>query len=314
MREPAPAKVNLYLHVTGRRADGYHLLDSLAVFGPAADALEMAEGALSLQVTGRFAAGLVGEGAAGLVGEGAAGLVGEGAAGLVPDAAAGRPAGDDNLVLRAARALAAAAKVEPRGALALDKALPVASGIGGGSADAAAALRLLNRAWRLGWDGGRLRMVAAPLGADVPVCVESRPARMAGVGELIGPAPGLPALALLLVNPGVALATPSVFRARQGGFSPPASLPAAWADAAAMADDLRRLGNDLEAAAVGLCPPIAEVLAAIAGRPGCLLARMSGSGATCFGLFAHAAAARAAAAAMPAAWWAHAGPLYEAPA
>ena len=280
--EAAPAKVNLYLHVLGRRDDGYHLLDSLAVFGPAADWLTLEDGPLALRVTGRFAAGLAAEG--------------------------------DNLVLRAARALAAAAGVEARGALVLDKALPVASGIGGGSADAAAALRLLNQAWGLGWGAERLRAVAAPLGADIPVCVASGPARMGGVGEVIDAAPGLPELALLLVNPGLALATPAVFRARSGGFSPAAALPAAWSDAAAMAADLRRATNDLEPAAIGLCPPIAEVLAAIGAQPGCLLARMSGSGATCFGLFARGDAAAAAARAMPVPWWAHAGPLYEAPA
>lgn len=282
MREAAPAKVNLFLHVVGRRADGYHLLDSLAVFGSAADALVLDPGALSLRVTGRFAAGLSGEA--------------------------------DNLVLRAARALAAAAGVEPSGALLLDKMLPVASGIGGGSADAASALRLLNRAWGLGWSSAQLRDVAEPLGADIPVCVESAPARMGGVGELISAAPRLPPVAMLLVNPGVALATPAVFRARHGEFSAPATLPEAWPDAGAMAADLRGCRNDLEVAAISLCPVIADVLMAIATQPGCLLARMSGSGATCFGLFAREDTARAAAAALAPGWWAQAGPLYEAPA
>jgi 4-diphosphocytidyl-2-C-methyl-D-erythritol kinase len=140
------------------------------------------------------------------------------------------------------------------------------------------------------------------------------PARMGGVGEVIGAAPHLPPVALLLVNPGVALATPAVFRARESGFSAPAPLPVAWTDAAAMAADLRGLRNDLEAAAISLCPVIADVLAAIAAQPGCLMARMSGSGATCWGLFAGTEAAQAAAMAMPPAWWAQAGPLYEAPA
>ena len=282
MHEAAPAKVNLYLHVLGRRGDGYHLLDSLAVFGPAADQLTLVDprAPLALDVAGAFAAGLHGEA--------------------------------DNLALRAARALAAAACVAPRGALLLDKILPVASGIGGGSADAAAALRLLNRAWGLGWTPGQLLPVAAALGADVPVCIESRAARMGGVGDVIAAAPRLPPVWLLLVNPGVALATPAVFAARSGDFSPPAQLPDSWPDAAAMATNLRACGNDLERSAASLCPPIAGVLAAIAGQPGCLLARMSGSGATCFGLFARQARAQAAAAAMPAAWWASAGPLYEA--
>ncbi len=280
--EAAPAKVNLFLHVLGRRPDGYHLLDSLAVFGPAADRLILEDGPLALRLAGGFAAGLADE--------------------------------TDNLVLRAARALASAAGLPALGALTLEKSLPVASGIGGGSADAAAALRLLNLAWGLGWPADRLREVAAPLGADIPVCVESVPARMGGVGEVIAAAPTLPKVALLLVNPGPALGTPAVFRARAGAFSAPAELPTAWSDAATMAADLRACGNDLQEAAIRLCPPIAEVLAAIAAQPGCLLARMSGSGATCFGLFAQEASARAAASAMAKDWWASAGPLYEAPA
>lgn len=274
MLEDAPAKVNLYLHVTGRRADGYHLLDSLAVFGPAADSLH-AEPAqeLSLVLDGPFGEALAAE--------------------------------PDNLVLRAARALA------PRGAaLRLIKRLPVASGIGGGSADAAAALRLLNRLWGAERDESALARLAAPLGADIPVCIASRPALMQGIGEVIRPAPQLPECGLLLVNPGVPVATPAVFRARQGEFTPPATLPESWPDAAAMAADLRRLTNDLESAALSLCPAIAEVLAALRAQPGCLLARMSGSGATCFGLFATPAGAAAAARAMPTGWWASGGGLY----
>lgn len=282
LREAAPAKVNLFLHVTGRRADGYHLLDSLVVFGPAADELHGASALdLSLRVDGPFGAALVAE--------------------------------PDNLVLRAARALAAHGGVAPRAALTLLKRLPVASGIGGGSADAAAALRLLDRAWGLATPEAELHGLALGLGADVPVCLASRPARMQGVGEVILDAPRIPSCGLLLANPGIALATPAVFRARSGPFTPPAGLPPSWADAAAMAADLRALGNDLQAPAIALCPVIAEVLAAIAAQPGCLLARMSGSGATCFGLFATAAAAQAAAAALPTAWWRSGGGLYEAP-
>lgn len=277
--EPAPAKVNLYLHVTGRRADGYHLLDSLVVFGPAADA-----------VTARPASGLT------------LTVGGPQAAALAAEA--------DNLVLRAARALAAAAGLPPHAALHLDKRLPVASGIGGGSADAAAALRALNRLWELRWDEARLAAIGATLGADIPVCVGARPARMAGIGELLTSAPALPECGLLLVNPGVALATLAVFHARRGGFTPAASLPAGWADATAMASDLSRLRNDLEASAVALCPAVTEVLAALRATSDCLLARMSGSGATCFGLFADAAGAARAGAALPAAWWRAAGGLY----
>ncbi|MBB3899304.1 4-(cytidine 5'-diphospho)-2-C-methyl-D-erythritol kinase [Roseococcus suduntuyensis] len=279
LEEAAPAKVNLFLHVTGRRADGYHLLDSLAVFGPAADLLTAtpAEG-LSLALEGPFGAALQAE--------------------------------PDNLVLRAARALAAAAGVAPRAALTLRKHLPVASGIGGGSADAAAALRLLNRMWGAGLDDAALRALAAPLGADVPVCVASSPARMQGVGELVSPGPRLPPCGLLLVNPGVPLATPAVFRARAPGFSAEARLPAAWPDAAAMAADLAHLTNDLEAPARALCPEVGEVLAALTALPGALLARMSGSGATCFALFATPAEAHAAEGLLPAQWWRSGGGLY----
>jgi len=280
--EAAPAKVNLFLHVTGRRADGYHLLDSLAVFGPGFDTLAaaLADG-LSLVLDGPFGTALAAEA--------------------------------DNLVLRAARALAARAGVSPRAALTLTKRLPVASGIGGGSADAAAALRLLNRLWGAGLGEAALMELAAPLGADVPVCVPSRPARMQGVGEVLGAAPRLPECGLLLANPGLPLATPAVFQARAAsgaGFSPEAALPAAWPDAATMARDLARLSNDLEAPAIALCPPIAEVLAALRALPGALLARMSGSGATCFALFATPAAAQAGAGLLPAAWWRAGGGLY----
>jgi 4-diphosphocytidyl-2-C-methyl-D-erythritol kinase len=280
LREFAPAKVNLYLHLTGRRADGYHLLDSLAVFPAVGDWLRAAPAdALSLTVEGPFGAALADD--------------------------------PDNLVLRAARAL----RPDGGARIALEKHLPVASGIGGGSADAAAALRLLGRLWGVaaapeaGALAGALAMALA-LGADVPVCLGNRAARMGGVGEVLTAAPGLPACGMALVNPGVSLATASVFRARQGGFSAPAVLPVAWPDVVAMAGDLARLRNDLEPPAIALQPVIGTVLAALVAAPGCLLARMSGSGATCFGLFANAAAAEAAARALARpGWWCWGGAL-----
>jgi 4-diphosphocytidyl-2-C-methyl-D-erythritol kinase len=267
--EAAPAKVNLFLRIIGRRADGYHLLDSLAVFPQIGDRLTVApaEG-LSLAVEGAFAGALAAEA--------------------------------DNLVLRAARALAAAADIVPRAALTLEKRLPVASGIGGGSADAAAALRLLTRFWRVRVP---LTGIAAGLGADVPVCLAARAARMTGVGEVLGAAPRLPRFGLVLVNPGGAVATPAVFKARAGGFSASAILPAAWPDAAAMAADLAALGNDLQAPALALHPPIGAALAALAAAPGQLLTRMSGSGATCFALFPDAPAAETAAARLARPGW-----------
>lgn len=278
--EHAPAKVNLFLHVTGRRADGYHLLDSLVVFAGVADTLHAgAAESLNLTLTGPFASALAPE--------------------------------PDNLVLRAARALAEAAGVRTGAALVLTKNLPVASGVGGGSADAAAALRLLASRWGIGAGAADLSAVAARLGADVPVCLDARPARMAGAGEALAPAPALPPCGMALLNPGVPVATAEVFRRRSGSFSPPADLPAGWADAAAMAADLARLRNDLEPPAIALCPSVGAALAALQAVPGCLLARMSGSGATCFGLFATQPEAEAAAVALRRpGWWTWGGGLF----
>ena len=274
----APAKVNLYLHVTGKRADGYHLLDSLAVFPCMGDLVEVeAANELSLSLGGAFGAALQAE--------------------------------PDNLLLRAARALAPG-----RGArLRLEKNLPVASGIGGGSADAAAALRALGELW--GITHADLPGIALQLGADVPVCLASRPARMQGIGEILTPAPLLPAFGMALANPGVAVPTPAVFKARIGGFTPPPALPAMWPDAAAMTADLRQCGNDLQAAAISIQPVIGDVLAALAALPGALLARMSGSGATCFALFNTPGEAQAAAAMLAArsGWWCWGGGLYQPP-
>lgn len=278
LTEAAPAKVNLYLHVVGRRADGYHLLDSLAVFPGAADTVQARPSdTMTLEITGPCGNGL--------------------------------GSGPDNLVLRAAQSLAAAAGVAAGAQLTLEKRLPVASGIGGGSADAAAALRVLARLWDLRLPTDRLHMIAQNLGADVPVCLANRPARMQGIGEILAPAPGLPACGMVLLNPGAAVSTPAVFRARQSAFSGFPQLPAAWPDAAAMAADLAQLGNDLEAPAMALCPAITPVLDWLRARPGCLLARMSGSGATCFGLFANAATAAGVAAQAPVSWWAWGGAM-----
>jgi 4-diphosphocytidyl-2-C-methyl-D-erythritol kinase len=276
--EFAPAKVNLHLHVVGRRADGYHLLDSLVVFAGVGDWLFVSPADdLSLSVTGPFAAGLETEA--------------------------------DNLVLRAARGLAAHAGVRPTGKLVLEKNLPVASGIGGGSADAAAALRLLCRSWRV--EPGAAAQVVAGLGADVPVCLAGEAASMAGVGEILRAVPPLPDLGIVLVNPGVAVSTPSVFRARTGGFSEPAILPAdGWRDVDALIATLRETRNDLEPPARLHAPVIGDVLGALAAAPGCRLTRMSGSGATCFGLFPTSVAAREAARTIVRdGWWVWGGGL-----
>lgn len=260
--EVAPAKINLALHVTGRRDDGYHLLDSLVVFAGDGDRVTVTRApAPSLRVSGPFAAEV--------------------------------PSGPGNLCLRAA-ALAGASV-----AIHLDKRLPVASGIGGGSADAAAVLRALAR------QGVPLPDAPERLGADVPVCLAGRPARMQGVGERLAPLPPLPPLFMVLVNPGISLATPAVFARLSRRENPglPALPPVL--DGPGFLKWLRGCRNDLQDAAVALVPEIAAVLAALEAQ-GAALARMSGSGATCFGLFSSRTAAEAAARALARGrpgWW-----------
>ncbi|GAB6967077.1 4-(cytidine 5'-diphospho)-2-C-methyl-D-erythritol kinase [Komagataeibacter kakiaceti JCM 25156] len=290
LHELAHAKINLYLHVTGRREDGYHLLDSLAVFAGAADELELTRGAglggnVNLRVEGSFSPGLQGDQA-------------------------------DNLIVRAGRLLCEHVGPDvvrhlPDVDIVLRKELPVASGIGGGSADAAAALRLLRDVWKLSIPRQQFLMLATRLGADVPVCVEQLAARMEGIGEELSSAPRLPECGIMLVNCGQSVSTPQVFRARDPGFTPRADLPAQWNTLADMVRDLSTQTNDLQDAACAICPEIADVLAALRAAPGCRLARMSGSGATCYALFDSPAAARAARAGVQRAkWWVWAGDLY----
>ncbi len=280
LTESAPAKVNLYLHLRGRRADGYHLLDSLAVFPAVGDRLSVVPGqGLSLEIGGPFGAGLTAE--------------------------------PDNLVLRAARALAEAHGLAPVAALRLEQHLPVASGIGGGSSDAAAALRLLARLWDVAIPDG----LALSLGADVPVCLGApEPRCMAGIGERLSPAPPMPGFWMVLVNPGAAIATGAVFAAVEQRAMPPGPPPPSLADFDALTDWLSRQRNDLQPAAVSICPPIAEVLAALgsAESGGAPLARMSGSGATCFALHAGEAGAEAQAERLRRSrpgWWVVAAPV-----
>jgi 4-diphosphocytidyl-2-C-methyl-D-erythritol kinase len=256
--ESAPAKVNLTLRVLGRRADGYHDIESLVAFADVGDRLALTPGdALTLTV------------------------VGLGAAQTGAEA--------DNLVSKAARALAARVPGLRAGAFRLDKNLPVAAGLGGGSADAAAALRLLAKANKLAADDPRLHDAARAIGADVPVCLDPRPRVMRGIGKILSAPLPLPRLHALLVNPGVAVPTKSVF----SGWKPPANARR-LADHAALPkmqneeqllDWLASEANDLEAPAIALEPSIAEVLTSLRGATGCRLARMSGSGATCFALF-----------------------------
>jgi 4-diphosphocytidyl-2-C-methyl-D-erythritol kinase len=279
----APAKVNLYLHITGRRADGFHELDSLFVRADIGDRLRLCAAAgLALTVDGPFAPALASTGAGA------------------------------NLVLSAARRLASHLGREPGAAIHLEKNLPVAAGLGGGSADAAAALRGLAALWQADVPDNELRLLAAGLGADVPACLTRHPLQVSGIGEQLRPAPELPPAWLVLANPGLALGTADVFARRAGGFSRAMPLDRPPADAATLAGALLARRNDLETAAIALVPQIADVLAALAGEAGILLARMSGSGATCFGLAATAADAEAAASRIGAAhpaWWVVAAPM-----
>jgi 4-diphosphocytidyl-2-C-methyl-D-erythritol kinase len=281
--ESAPAKVNLTLRVLGRRADGYHDIESLVVFADLGDRLMLTpDDDLALRVVGPRAV------------------------------QSGAEA--DNLVLKAARALAARVAGLRAGAFRLEKNLPVAAGLGGGSADAAAALRLLARVNNLSPDDPRLAQAARATGADVPVCIDPRPRVMRGIGEILSAPLPLPRLPAVLVNPGVAVATKLVFAGWRPSTNPARALAGA-ADFAGSATGvsehellewLAREGNDLEAPAIVLAPPIADVLASLRGVAGCRLARMSGSGATCFALFSSAAQAAAAASDLRARfpdWW-----------
>lgn len=277
------AKINLCLHVTGQRADGYHLLDSLVVFAGIGDGLRATRAdRLSLSLDGPFASQV--------------------------------PAGEDNLVLRSARLVAGGQGF----ALHLTKRLPPASGIGGGSADAAAAIRAVMRLRAMAGESTPLPPETGAeitrLGADVPVCLASHPARMRGIGEELSWLPPLPEVHVVLVNPGTEVPTPAVFRALSNKENPPLppELPA-WADAAALASWLGETRNDLEAPARGIAPVIATVIAALSGQPGALFARMSGSGATCFALFSKEAEAAEAAETLGARhpeWWVSAGQIY----
>ncbi len=265
----APAKINLTLHVTGRRADGYHLLDSLVVFAPFGDELVLSPAErLSLVVDGPRARGV--------------------------------PTGDDNLVLRAARLLDGTAGA----ALRLTKSLPAASGIGGGSADAAAALRGLGRLWGLdvlhtgpgpGGERRGLWQEILCLGADIPMCLESASCRVRGVGERLDRVADLPPIPALVINPGVEVSTPVVFEmlTSRNNRAMPETIPR-FSSVSELAQWLRVQRNDLEPPAIALRPVIGQVLKALEACPDILLARMSGSGATCFGIFPDRDRARAA--------------------
>ncbi|WP_439401278.1 4-(cytidine 5'-diphospho)-2-C-methyl-D-erythritol kinase [Bradyrhizobium sp. DASA03068] len=288
--EEGRAKVNLSLRVVGRRADGYHDLESVVAFADCADRLMLEPGdELELTTTGPLAA------------------------------ACGDTA--DNLVLKAAKLLAEAVPGLKLGAFALDKVLPVAAGIGGGSADAAAALRLLARLNDLSLDDPRIQKVALATGADVPVCLLSRACDMTGVGEQLLPL-ALPSMPCVMVNPRVPVATKDVFQAlglRNGelrvGVTDVIRAPA-WPEEGGSISDwvevLDTVGNDLEAPALRIEPVIGDVLEALRSSASVKLARMSGSGATCFAIYGAPAEAHAAAEKIRRdhpGWWVHAGTL-----
>jgi 4-diphosphocytidyl-2-C-methyl-D-erythritol kinase len=277
--EAAPAKVNLTLRILARRPDGYHSLESLVAFARLTDRLTLTPGRpLELSVGGPTA----------------------------------NASGDlrDNLVLKAARALAREVPGLRLGRFTLTKRIPVAAGLGGGSSDAAAALRLLARANRIAPDDPRLMKAARRVGADVPVCLDPRPRTMRGIGERLSKPLSLPALPAVLVNPGIELQTRAVFarlgRARGGKAARSGLANIVPTDREALFAFLEDHGNDLEPPAIALAPPVARVLKTLRALPGCRLARMSGSGATCFGLFASSRAAAAGARALAQAhprWW-----------
>ncbi|QDH16559.1 4-(cytidine 5'-diphospho)-2-C-methyl-D-erythritol kinase [Swingsia samuiensis] len=284
----AHAKINLYLHVTGRRTDGYHLLDSFAVFANAADTLTLEREAAqtSLNITGPFGQKL--------------------------------EADENNLVLKAVKSLQIQHQIDKHFDLTLIKNLPIASGIGGGSADAACILRLLAKQWDI--PEPDILAIAAQLGADVPVCVQQEPARMEGIGEILSPTPPPPSGGILLINPGVAVSTPDVFRRLSSMTSlthhATPQFPVKWSSMIDLKNWLLTTSNDLQEPAIQILPLINDVLQAIAQQENCLLARMSGSGATCFGLFPTAVEAQKAAEALSITatrlnWWTWAGDFFQ---
>jgi 4-diphosphocytidyl-2-C-methyl-D-erythritol kinase len=285
MERLAPAKVNLLLHVGAPTSDGFHPVYSLMVFANLGDQVTLTPGGSGFRVVGPFASGLAEE--------------------------------SDNLVTRARDAVLAAAAARPAAfGLTLYKALPVASGLGGGSSDAAATLRLVRDHVGLDLDDDRLRDIAARLGSDTPACVDPRPVIATGRGECLAPCPPFPDLPIVLVNPGVASPTGPVYRAYDAAVSPMGANAPPWparvSSPADMAAFLKTCRNDLQAPAVALQPAIAETLAEIAAAPEALLTRMSGSGATCFALCGDSAAAAALAARLAAVrpnWWVRAGVL-----
>ena len=273
--EKAPAKINLTLRVIGRRDDGYHELESLVAFADLADTLSLEPGpATALDIAGPFAAACGPEG--------------------------------DNLVLKAVAVLGRAVSGLKAGRFLLQKNIPVAAGIGGGSADAAAALRLLARLNDIARGDARLALAARAVGADVPVCLDPRPRIMRGLGDLLSDPIELPPLAALIVNPRVPLPTREVFAALKIPQAAKSTIAGVPRDFTALVGFLRENGNDLTQAAIACLPVVGDMLNALRALAGARLVRMSGSGPTCFALFESGGEAAAAARQLGAAykaWW-----------
>lgn len=282
----APAKINLYLHVTGRLDNGYHTLDSLVVFADIGDRVEIEPAPdFEFRVRGPFAGG------------------------FGPKEMDASPH-SSNLIVQAAWALARAAQKVPNIRATLTKNLPLASGLGGGSADAAAILWGLLEWWGLSSQAHYLPGLMSRLGADVPVCLPCKPARIRGIGDVLDPVPPMPEIPVVLVHPGKPCPTATVFSHFTGSFKEPQPMPENMENFGELISFLKKQGNDLYEPARQSVPEIDNVLNALNARKGCALARLSGSGATCFGLFETEAAAQAAAKAIAAEnpdWWVKAG-------
>ncbi len=255
VKELARAKVNLALHITGQREDGYHTLDSLVLFPEIGDVVTVETAPrLALEISGEFAAQIQGNSA-------------------------------ENLVFKAAQVLAEHIPLNEAARITLEKSLPVAAGIGGGSADAAATLRALSELWGTSPAPSDLAKLGLTLGADVPMCLEEKPARIRGIGEIIEPLQDFPKGAIVLVNPRIEVSTPAIFRVlEKKDNSPLPELPKTFESMKALANWLKSCRNDLQVPAISQAGAISEVLDVLAAQPETLLARMSGSGATCFAL------------------------------
>ncbi len=256
IKEDAPAKVNLHLHIVSRRpSDGYHILDSLFIFTELGDELFFAPSDdLSLEIKGDFS-------------------------GFIS-------ASPDNSILKAARMLGEALNITPKAKITLFKNLPIAAGIGGGTADAAATLTGLQKLWHRTLPEKKLYEIAVKLGSDVSPSLYGRPVLIGGTGDILKPSPILPRMGILLANPMVPVFSGEIFRSRKPVFTPPFTFKGKYTDVCELAKDLQSCRNDLTDAAIAIQPEIADVLQAISeNTDDCRLARMSGSGATCFGLY-----------------------------